>query len=102
MTRRCKSCKDDQVFIGDVQYIDFQKNDSQSDEDNLVHSVIRKRESLERERELRVIIQRVHDLRMGLFAHRPILEAILEPMSAGCDQSQCDEDPPFEEVRGLI
>lgn len=53
------SCKDDQVFIGEVQYIDFQENDSQSDEYTLLHAVTHKGKSFVHEQELRAVIWRV-------------------------------------------
>lgn len=51
------SCKNDCVFIGKVQYIDYD-NESLPDADNFLHSVMHKRRSFAHERELRVVMPR--------------------------------------------
>src|ERR1700686_3224696 len=54
---RSPSCKNDQVLLGQVTYIDF-KNDPQPAADNLLYPVMHKRKSFAHERELRAVIQR--------------------------------------------
>lgn len=58
------SCKNDYVYIGKVQYIDYQK-DSLPDSGNILHSVMHKRRSFEHERELRAVLSRVPTVEGG-------------------------------------
>ena len=52
------TCKNDYLYIGKVQYIEYQE-DSFPDPNNMLHSVMHKRRSFEHERELRAVISRV-------------------------------------------